>query len=274
MLLFTFLKNNMIPGETVSQPIQEIYDGTMRVILVILHDYPEFLCDFHFNFVNALPEHCIQLKNVILSAFPKIIQPPNPFGRNLKVDLLQEVKTQPRILANPDNYLSLMNIKEDLENYFRVKKVQLITQICDKMMNSEELVGSKRRINSNVINAIVLFIANQASTKQNFEINHKESMELFKSMVLKLNDETRMVFLNSIINELRYPNNHTYYFSCIVLYLFVESKEELIQEQIATILFERLQVHRPHPWGLMISFRELIQNPKYGFMKKEFIFKN
>jgi len=96
-------------------------------------------------------------------------------------------------------------------------------------------------------------------------------MELFKQMVHKLNNETRWCFLNSIVNELRYPNNHTYYFACIILYLFVESNKEIIQEQIAKILFERLQVHRPHPWGLIISFRELIQNPKYGFMKKSFI---
>jgi len=39
-------------------------------------------------------------------------------------------------------------------------------------------------------------------------------------------------------------------------------------------MFERLQVNRPHPWGLMITFRELIQNPKYGFMKKSFITNN
>lgn len=99
-------------------------------------------------------------------------------------------------------------------------------------------------------------------------------MELFKLMVVNFNSETRGYFLNSIVNELRYPNNHTYYFSCIILYLFVESNNEDTQKQITKILFERLQAHRPFPWGLMISFRELIQNPKYGFMKKSFIYAN
>jgi len=47
-------------------------------------------------------------------------------------------------------------------------------------------------------------------------------------MVHKLNNETRWCFLNSIVNELRYPNNHTYYFACIILYLFVESNKEII----------------------------------------------
>jgi hypothetical protein len=33
---------------------------------VIKQDYPDFLSDFHFNLVNSLPEHCIQLRNLIL----------------------------------------------------------------------------------------------------------------------------------------------------------------------------------------------------------------
>ncbi len=274
--LFIFLKNNMSQedGQNVSQSVVEFYSATLRVCLVILHDFPEFLCDFHFNFVNALPDHCVQLRNLILSAFPKNIQPPNPFGRNLKVDLLTDVKSQPKILSNYDNYLSLMNIREDLEEYFKTKKPKLVQTICEKMMQSEEIINGVLKINLNVINAVVLFIGNHSQSKHNSDSCYKESMELFKQIMLNLNSETRKCFINSIINELRYPNNQTYYFSCIILYLFVESNSEVIQEQIAKVLFERLQVHRPHPWGLMISFRELIQNPKYGFMRKSFIVKN
>ena len=58
-----------------------------------------------------------------------------------------------------------MDLREDLENYFRTKKPQLINIICDKMMQSEEIINGRRKINSNVINAVVLFIANQAFTK-------------------------------------------------------------------------------------------------------------
>merc|ERR1712150_152055 len=37
------------------------------------------------------------------------------------------------------------------------------------------------------------------------------------------------------------------------------------------VLLERLIVHRPHPWGLLITFIELIKNPKYNFWKHEFV---
>ena len=58
-----------------------------------------------------------------------------------------------------------MNLKEDLETYFRTKNMKLIGVICDKMMQSEEIINGRRKINSNVINAVVLFIANQAFQK-------------------------------------------------------------------------------------------------------------
>lgn len=35
--------------------------------------------------------------------------------------------------------------------------------------------------------------------------------------------------------------------------------QEIIQEQITRVLLERLIVNRPHPWGLLITFIELIK---------------
>ena len=44
----------------------------------------------------------------------------------------------------------------------------------------------------------------------------------------KLNDETRLCFLNSIVNELRYPNSHTFFFCLILITLFMDSKQPVI----------------------------------------------
>ena len=81
----------------------------------------------------------------------------------------------------------------------------------------------------------------------------------------------RYLFLNAIANQLRYPNSHTHYFSCALLSLFAETNAEAIQEQITRVLLERLIVNRPHPWGLLITFIELIKNPTYSFWKHEFV---
>ena len=37
------------------------------------------------------------------------------------------------------------------------------------------------------------------------------------------------------------------------------------------VLLEHLAVHRPHPWGVMVTFIELLRNPKYEFWSYDFI---
>ena len=84
-------------------------------------------------------------------------------------------------------------------------------------------------------------------------------MDIFQYLVQDLDNEGRYLFLNAVANQLRYPNNHTHYFSCVLLYLFSEASQEIVQEQVTRVLLERLIVNRPHPWGLLITFIELIK---------------
>jgi len=95
-------------------------------------------------------------------------------------------------------------------------------------------------------------------------------MDIFQQLAKDLDSEGRYYFLNAVTNQLRYPNNHTHYFSCVLLYLFAEAPNEVVQEQITRVLLERLIVHRPHPWGLLITFIELIKNPRYDFWSHSF----
>ena len=90
-------------------------------------------------------------------------------------------------------------------------------------------------------------------------------MDIFLRLAADLDKEGRYHLFTAIANQLRYPNNHTHYFSCVLLYLFAEAGSEVVQEQITRVLLERLIVNRPHPWGLLITFIELIKNPRYNF---------
>ena len=78
--LYPFLRNAelIIKNET-------LYKGTLRCLLVLLHDFPEFLCDYHFPFCDVIPPGCLQLRNIILSAFPSTKSLPDPFSKDLKV---------------------------------------------------------------------------------------------------------------------------------------------------------------------------------------------
>lgn len=54
---------------------------------------------------------------------------------------------------------------------------------------------------------------------------HQPSLDVFMRLAGDLDTEGRYLFLNALANQLRYPNNHTHYFSCILLYLFNETTQ-------------------------------------------------
>ena len=74
-----------------------------------------------------------------------------------------------------------------------------------------------------------------------------------------------------MVLHLRYPNAHTHWFSSAMLYLFHEIQADQFREIATRVLLERFLVHRPHPWGALVTFIELLRNPKYNFWNQEFI---
>ena len=53
--------------------------------------------------------------------------------------------------------------------------------------------------------------------------------------------------------------------------LFLEVKNDPFREIMTKVLLERFLVHRPHPWGALVTFIELLRNPKYDFWNQDFI---
>lgn len=270
--LAPFLRNAEL-----AKPVTMLYKGTLRVLLVLLHDFPEFLCDYHYGFCDVIPPNCIQMRNLILSAFPRNMRLPDPFTPNLKVDILQEITFGPRVLNNFASMITPISFKKDLDNYLKSRAP--VTFLSDLRSNLQVSQEPGMRYNIPLMNALVLYVGTQAIsyirgknlTPNMSTIAHSAHMDIFQNLAVDLDTEGRYLFLNSIANQLRYPNSHTHYFSCTLLYLFAEANTEAIQEQITRVLLERLIVNRPHPWGLLITFIELIKNPTYKFWSHEFV---
>jgi CCR4-NOT transcription complex subunit 1 len=255
-----FLKSVELP-----ESIRLLYKGTLRVLLVLLHDFPEFLCEYHMSFCDALPQSCIQMRNLILSAFPRNMRLPDPFTPNLKVDKLVEISQAPRLLVDVLQRLAPLQLKSDLDFYLQGRTpAAFLTDLPNRVLLDAPVNGS--RYNVTVLNALVVYVGIQGSKLQ----NQVSAMEVFQALMAYLDAEGRYLVLNAIANQLRYPNSHTHYFSCTLLGLFADAPHEAVQEQITRVLLERLIVHRPHPWGLLITFIELIKNPRYDFWNQRF----
>eukprot|EP00250_Pteridium_aquilinum_P021342 c25093_g1_i1 orf=270-7661(-) len=282
--LFKFMEPYLRNAD-LSDPVRTLYKGTLRVLLVLLHDFPEFLSDNHFSFCDVIPPSCIQLRNLILSAFPRNMRLPDPFTPNLKVDLLPEIGQSPRILSDVEFALKNKQLKSEIDDYLKTRQPLslLLADLKQRLMlPQQEVSPAGTRYNVPLINALVLYVGMQAIQQLQSKtapqqlavptapITHSAPMDIYQRLIVELDTEGRYLFLNAVANQLRYPNNHTHYFSCVLLYLFAEANQEIIQEQITRVLLERLIVNRPHPWGLLITFIELIKNPRYNFWSHGF----
>jgi CCR4-NOT transcription complex subunit 1 len=261
-----------------SEGIRTLYRGALRVLLVLLHDFPDFLCDYHFALCDAIPPNCVQMRNLVLSAYPPSMRLPDPFMPNLKVDKLLEMASEPRVLSNFTTALVSSGLKGIVDKYLQDTLPRGGRQfealgLSNRLLSKDSDTHS-RSYNIGAVNALVLYLGQQSISKSSPDgqpIINGPCTEILQDLVSELDTEARYHVFNAIANHLRYPNKHTHYFSCVLLFLFRDAVDEGVKEQITRVLVERLIANRPHPWGLLITFIELIKNPSYKFWSHDFV---
>jgi len=170
----------------------------------------------------------------------------------------------PRLLADYANALGT-HIRPRLDSYLATKQPAEFPTLLPQVL------VANGEFNVTLISVLTLYIGDKGSELQNRTmLQGTPAMEIFKHFMLVLDAEGRYHVLNAMANQLRFPNSHTHYFSALMLTLFVEADNEYLKEQITRVLLERLIVHRPHPWGLLVTFIELIKNPRFAFWQCAF----
>lgn len=273
MALLRFLEPYLRSAH-LTDAVRLLYKGTLRVLLVLLHDLPEFLCEYHFELVSVVPTTCIQMRNLILSAFPRTMRLPDPFTPNLKVDLLPEIGMPP-LFRVPTDALMPASLRQETQSYVASRQPEgLPASLARRMaLNPTDAMLCDSRYNVPMLNAYIFYVGLTAipQTKGPFTPKMQSpQMDIFMRLTADMDPEGRHLVINAIANQLRYPNIHTHFFSCVLLHLFLEAPSEVVQEQITRVLLERLIVNRPHPWGLLVTFIELIKNPRYRFWSRAF----
>ncbi len=271
---------------------RQLYRGTLRILLILLHDFPEFLCDYHQSLCDLVPASCIQLRNLILSAFPRNRRLPDPFSPNLQMALLPEVGQAPHIASD---YQAALNQVEGLrvaiDTHFDQAQARGSGEVSEHLMSllkqatratvatisngngaskdegsaltaasSSSLSGSG--INVAVINSVVLYLGVR-SIEARRNGNEDAGAAVLGWLVTDSEPEARFLVLTAAANQLRFPSSHTAYFSSALIQLFAESEDELVREQIVRVLLERLIINRPHPWGLLVTFIELMKTQRH-----------
>jgi CCR4-NOT transcription complex subunit 1 len=262
---------------SITPTVDTLTKGLLRTLLVLLHDFPDYLSENHFTLCNLIPPGCVQLKNLVLSAFPRLKRLPDPFMQGLKLESIIENKDPPRLSVNVVSILDNVKIRAPLDKYLQsLAPEDFLRRLVDRIkivplengvQNGHVPVQEKRpHYNVDLLNAIVLYVGMQAIkvAQKNEETGvlifdaKSPHMGLFTALNAEFDIEGslfnnyanagRYHFLSAIANQLRYPNSHTYYFSCAILELFSqEDSPPNTYEQITRVLLERIVCNRPHP---------------------------
>ncbi|KAI9476483.1 MAG: CCR4-Not complex component, Not1-domain-containing protein [Benjaminiella poitrasii] len=265
----------LLEEQELSQAAKMFYRGTLRVLVVLLHDFPEFLCHNYILFAQAIPHSCVQIRNLILSAFPHAMQLPDPFKPDLKLASLPESSEDP---VYDQNYAIILNendFKARIDEFVSNRDQTAFFQVLEKQIElsvdhhqQERADEDVERHNTNMLCAFVLYIGAKSLQLKDVTVEESPAFVAFNHLLTILEPKGRYTLLSAIADHLRYPNSHTCFFSSILLLLF-SKHPEATKEQVTRVLLERLIVNRPHPWGLLASFIELIKDPK--FWDHEFI---
>ena len=263
----------------VHEAVKDLYRGILKLIIVLHHDYPEFMTATGQRLAALVPPHCAQLLNCILFSLSAVLDKSEeqtevmscPEGQAEwdRLDLLQATGLKDVTDAVMHNGVTedavanvALAIKQDKGQFFGFGNVPI-------------------KANLTLIDAITRYVGcsetEQArSTDSVLGTGGSPGASMISLLVHELPPEPRYYLLFSVMERLRAPNDpQTHYFSRIVLDLFsndpMDHEELEIREQIARIMLERLLGYWPQPWGVVATFTELVKNEKYLFFDMPFI---
>jgi CCR4-NOT transcription complex subunit 1 len=276
LLITAFRFTTIAAGATeVREVFKAFYRGVVRMLMILLHDYPNFLSEYYPSLCEAIAPHFVQLRNIILCAAPKNIRLPTPFLPHLKLDSFPELNMQPVISSQFANHLMVGEFKQELDDFLKTcRNPNFLESLPSRLMIHADPAGSRMlRYNMPMLNALILYsgiraihqIQSLGPAENAHPPAHAALVDMCNQLLNSWDTEGRYLLIQAIALHLRYPNAHTRYFTSLILFLFRHSKSDAIREQITRVLLERVHVVRPHPWGLYLAFIELLRNPDYSF---------
>lgn len=164
MWLLRFLAPFLKVGE-LDVGSRSIYRATSRILLVLMHDFPEFLVEYYHTLSTAIPAHCLQLRNIVLCAFPNSQAPLPDYYRRLD-QLIPEMQLIPVVRQDYINALNSGNVKGAIDQYVRSGMPQLQAIVAElKSRIAIKTMGSEGPIvnwNHTLLHAAVFYLGTTA----------------------------------------------------------------------------------------------------------------
>jgi CCR4-NOT transcription complex subunit 1 len=256
----------------------------VKLFVVLHHDFPDFLAANHVKFCANIPTHCIQLINTVLTATPQ-----QNYGKpveNAKADRLEELKTYPGLIDEAVATLTEAGLLSVLDQVFQNGPAEeAVAQIVHTITSNAPTETTFGHVaiaaNAEIIGAVVLYAGHHATEQPppasgSLSISGSEpEVAMLSLLVHELLPEARYYLIASMVNQLRFPNPHTEFFSQLLQHIFGKDmndpEETDIRQEITRILLERLVGFWPQPWGLIYTVVEICKNERNMFFELPFI---
>ena len=197
--LFSFFsKLSLATNPAKSLPV--VYKGILRFLLVLLHDFSDFLSFYALDLCNLIPYSCVQFRNLVLSAFPKQMKLLDPFGSCVRVDSVPEGSKQPEISSDwKSDITPVLQLVTDAKDEDVKSLVDIIKQHLIAQPSLQE-----RFVKTNCL--VTLCATLSISTGK----------PIYSKLLIQLignsDNELRYLLLSGCANHLRYPNTMTTFF--------------------------------------------------------------
>ncbi|ELP92720.1 CCR4-not transcription complex, putative [Entamoeba invadens IP1] len=239
--LLQFVSNIIGNEKDIPHSILVFYASVLRIVAVIRHDFPEYLAEYFVDYLEVIPYRLGQLRSFVLTATPP--------GLNFSVNIAfneNECVHVPPIIKSKLAFAA----EGEVDAFIYSGEERLLPLILEK------------------VKCDYLRLATYLAQKREDKIHSDSISQLLYYLVFNLDVAERDLMLNAIVDNLRFPNSHTLYFSVIIQMFF--SANEVLAEQITKILMERLLVSKPLQVGVVVTVIELINVKRYDLTNKDF----
>jgi len=241
-------------------------------MLVLHHDFPEFLCTNYSYLCSRVAYEVPQLRNLILTSRPAAYQDlPDPMTPGLKIERLEEMRKEPELAVDFAQILRDEKLVDAIDAALKKGDMEAaIKQINTVLGDQNKPATMASPLKSiEVLNALVPYVGQSACANDGrFDPAGTHAIFLTK-LAYALSYEHRYYLAGSFMDQIRFPNTHTDYFCKLLLNLWgsvnVTDQQRELREPLCRAIYERLAVQRPHPWGLTILGLSLQQDTSLGF---------
>jgi CCR4-NOT transcription complex subunit 1 len=132
----------------------DLYRGAARILLLLLHDFPDFLAEYYFTICDVIPPNCIQLRNVVLSAFPPNVALPDPY-RTSQLESIPEMGPIPPVLSDFTTALHARDLRGTLDQVLFARAPPSALQSIKEYLYT---LDSPSSYDLSAINALVMYV--------------------------------------------------------------------------------------------------------------------